>query len=1413
MSMRLDNVHLHGLGLTDDFLLNLSDRAQTKKIEHTAPETYKLPSRMPLEEAIGDAWENARKKWARHQKYPPKFAKEYWTDWVRPLLRELDYSCNDTDNHATGGPFTINRLTETGDVPIHYVDPIQDGSDWLNPDLDKVHQLDDVRTSPHGRMQGYLNNTPEHLWGLVTNGEVLRLLRDNGQVTRPAYAEFHLGEIMRQEDSRAFRVLWLLLHRSRLTKGKNSLLEQWNTRAKNEGVKARDTLRQGVQQAIEAVGSGFLASNPKLRTKLKEGTTTPQELYRACLKMVYQTVFLFVTEDRDLLFARDENGEYVPDAQTRERASFYLTKSLRQKATTVQGQTHHFDAYRGWKTLLHHLSEGFEPLGLPALNSDLFTKHLLSGLELDNRSFYQAIRALCEIHVDKQRRPVNYASLDSEELGSIYESLLELVPQIAANNNFHLKTLQGNERKTTGSYYTPAPLIELLLENALDPVLDDATQNKPPEEAKKALLNLKIIDPACGSGHFLIAAARRTGMRLAELEEQTSQPSPAAHRQATRTVIAHCIYGVDINPMAVELAKVALWLESQDAGKPLAFLDHRLRVGNSLLGTTPELMYAEDEIPEKAPKNKPVIPAVRAQTLHIPDTAFKALQGDDKKTVAALKKENKSVREHLIKRAHGGQHIEDFISKEQQVLTQEFKALNAIEPNSLEEVRQQEAKFKEIRENAQLKANRLLADAWCTAFVAPKTEEDPKITTKTLQDIKKDPNAEALAPIHKLINDTVKQYKFFHPHIEFPHVFTGNKEEDGFDCVLGNPPWEQIQLDPAEFFAPTRPEISNAPNMAAKEKLIKQLATEHPPLFKSYIDAKRELEGIQHFIHTSGRFPTTSFGRLNTAPLFTELATKIVHPLGTSGTIVPTGIATDSFNQHFFKSLIDSKRLISLLDFENRAKLFPAVDSRMKFCTITLGGKHRITEFADFAFFALSPEETKLDDKRFQLSKSDIELLNPNTKTTPIFRSLRDAKLTKEIYQRIPILIREKHTSYENDVETEFPEENPWDIKLMLMFMMNTDSHIFKTADQLEDEDYALEGNCYSKGEKMMLPLYEAKMMHQFDHRFATYAKKDKTRDLNREEKIYPDTLPLPRYWVKEEKVEEKLIKKDKNGNVNWEWDKDWLMGWRDISNSTNERTFIGTVYPRYAAGDTFLQMLSNKSTIEITGLLANLNSFINDYAVRQKVGGTHLKYNVTRQFPVLPPSVFTPERLAFITPRVLELTYTAHDLAGFAQDLGYTGEPFIWNEDRRFWLRAELDALYFILYGIEREDVAYIMDTFPIVRRKDEAAHDGRYVTKEAILQVYDQLQMLGLERLDEYESVVPGGKVAGGWQVAKEPEISTLITEEGARAAIAELYSQYPKLGDLDFQEQLFRDRAARSGDTSQEGWKNYILEYMCD
>ncbi|MCE2471345.1 MAG: restriction endonuclease [Anaerolineae bacterium] len=272
------------------------------------------------------------------------------------------------------------------------------------------------------------------------------------------------------------------------------------------------------------------------------------------------------------------------------------------------------------------------------------------------------------------------------------------------------------------------------------------------------------------------------------------------------------------------------------------------------------------------------------------------------------------------------------------------------------------------------------------------------------------------------------------------------------------------------------------------------------------------------------------------------------------------------------------------------------------------------------------------------------------------------------------------------------------------------------------------------------LPLYEAKMMHQFTHRWATYQPNGKTRDMTLDELRDADAVPLPRYWVDEREVEARLE----------HWDRGWLLGFRDVTNTTNERTGIFSVIPISAVGHAMPLMYVAEADNLIPAILSGFDNLPFDYSARQKVGGIHLTYGYLKQLPVIPSHTYTPALLDFIRPRVLELTYTAWDLQPFARDLGYDGPPFVWDDERRFLMRCELDALYFRLYGIERADVDYIMDTFPIVKRKDKAAQ-GEYRTKRVILELYDQ--MAGLPTM-----LVPAPKEEQG--EIEAPDLSQWVT-----------------------------------------------------
>ncbi|MBE9231968.1 N-6 DNA methylase, partial [Cuspidothrix issatschenkoi LEGE 03284] len=811
---------------------------------------------------------------------------------------------------------------------------------------------------------------------------------------------------------------------------------------------------------------------------------------------------------------------------------------------------------------------------------------------------------------------------------------------------------------------------------------------------EQALLSIKVIDPACGSGHFLLAAARRIGKELAKVRTGESQPAPEPLRQAVRDVIQNCIYGVDLNPLAVDLCKVALWIEGFATGKPLNFLDHRIKCGNSLVGVLD----------------------LDCLDAGIPDDAFKAVTGDDKKSAANLKKRNKKERE-----TQGQLSIFETSANDSYIFAKLWQELADFSENTPQEVKEKERKYQDNLLDDHWWLKKAACNLWTAAFFMYLTEHNLQLlpTTETLNRLKRelvqkvlnsDSNYELRVTNYELqglidaANKLAQEKYFFHWPLEFPEVF----ENGGFSCVLGNPPWERIKLQEKEFFASRSLEIANAQNKAAREKLIKELPKKNPVLGQAFEDAKHDAEAQSKFIREGGRFPLTAVGDINTYAVFAETTRCLISDHGRVGVIVPTGIATDDTCKRFFGDLIQKQNLASLYDFENREKLFAAVDSRMKFSLLALSGKP--IKRGNFAFFLTQPKQLENQTRLFQLSPQDIALINPNTLTCPIFRSSKDAELTKKIYQNVPVL------------ENDFSNKKSWNTYYM---------RLIDSSDHANFLRFFWEEN---KQQDWNIPLYEAKLIWFYDHRFATFegviqdeAIAGKARELDITHKQDLRLTALPRYYVPKHLINS-LFDKYPDYKYNW------LLVWRDVTNNTNERTCIFTAIPKVASNRK-LPALGFSSKINPSVLLANLNSLVLDYVARQKIGGVSLSYFILKQLPVIPPEKYTEKDIEYITPRVLELVYTSWDMQPFAQDMGYNGEPFIWNPNKRALIRAELDAYYAKLYGLTRDELRYILDPadvygaeFPSetfrVLKNNEIKQYGEYRTQRLVLEAWDRIK-----------------------------------------------------------------------------------------
>jgi len=1457
-------------------LTKLADAAATEQTEAH----YRVPKGLKLRDEIGRYFKIALNLWRDFQALRQRQDIDAHEITVRellvPLLRDVlgftDIARGASIEHA-GHHWNIGHAGLGGRVPLVFaahsqpLDTPTERFGEFNPDTGKVR-----RRSPFMLAQEALNASDATLWAIVSNGLALRILRDNPSLTRPAYVEVDLEALFTEELHPDFTAFWLLAHASRFgstdaASGSASSpadcpWERWRTAGQQAGVTVRGKLRKQVAGALRALGTGFLShkDNGALRAALQDPASgyDRQAFFEELLRLVYRLIFLSTVEDRSdpgsgqrLLFAPGATAA----VQQRYLAGYSMTW-LRERALRRSQHDRHADLWQALAITFGALARGEPALGLPALGGLFDTDQCprLDAAQLENRHLLDAVFQLGWFRADGGLSRVNYRDMGPEELGSVYESLLELVPDLQSlaqpaharlafiGDNATDGGTRGNTRKLTGSYYTPDSLVQELIKSALEPVIVQ-TVKAHPQRPVQALLDLTICDPACGSAHFLLAAARRladeVALHRAAAEREGGVPTPADYRHALRDVVSHCLYGVDKNPMAIQLAKTALWLEAYSPDRPLSFIDHHLRVGDALLGVL------DLKVLEKG----------------IPDEAYTALSGDDKEVAKELKRKNKADLASWRAIAGG-----DLLT--QAGLAAQAVSVETLDDNTPEHLAAKRQAWHEADTQAQRSIFARLADTYVAAFLVPKlahTGASVPLSGYLWGVLSGQP---AKPEVENAAYGLCRQHSVFHWWLAFPQVAA----RGGFSVMLGNPPWERIKLQEEEFFATRSPLVAAARNKAERAQRIEWLRDGvllHnlnpdleraegliPPnrvemaLYESFIAARRGAEAASLFAHGGRRYPLTGVGDVNTYALFAETFLQGTAPQGQSGFIVPTGIATDDSTKAYFERLAIGGHLRSLLCLENEEFVFPSVHHAFRFALLTLAGNPS-SEAATLVFFARQPEQIHDARRRFGLTSDEFALINPNTRTCPVFRSNRDAELTKKLYRAAPVLIQE--AAVDGEGKTQQSEANPWGVRFQTMFHMSGDSELFKNSPA-------------APGNPPRLPLYEAKMVHQFDHRWATYLEaasheEPDTADVLEDQKGDPNFIVRPRYWLDEREVLARIARVPPNVAKSWlalhaadepsdkdaalsillrtmaawvagelfarhagnapqeDWSKPqalpriaateqalqtrfprlrdtlqaegmttkkaltefpkwalqnigralnddelvqlsealtaasfassllklldgwmdrrsprWLMGWRDITGVEKVRTVIGTVISRAGVGHTMPLYLTDAAAPLQAALLANWQSLVFDYAARQKVGGTHLTYGYLKQLPVLPPERYSAVDIDFIVPRVLELTYTAHDLRSWAEDLGYNGPPFAWDPERRAVLRAELDAYYARLYGLTRDELRYVLDpasvmgadypteTFRVLKGGEIRAY-GEYRTQRLVLEAWDRM------------------------------------------------------------------------------------------
>ena len=805
-------IRIEGGLIPADELARLTTLQAPDKTEQTEPH-YGVPKGLKLRDEIARFWRIAQNLWADLQ--PLRLRQDINAhdatvrEFLVPLLRDvLGFTdiASGASVAASGHTYNIGHAARGGRLPVivaahnQGLDDAADRFGELNPETNRVR-----RRSPFMLAQEALNASDHSLWALVCNGLTLRILRDNPSLTRPAYVEVDLEALFSEELYADFTAFWLLAHASRFGKANaepsDCPWERWRGAGQEAGVRARDRLRDGVAEALRALGTGFLRhpANAALRSALQgQASATPlsrQAFFEQLLSLVYRFIFLATVEDR-IDSASGQSLVFTPGtaAAIRQRymAGYSLT-ALRDRAARRSAHDTHHDLWQALAITFEGLAVGQPALGLPALGGlfDATQCPHLAAAQIENRWLLSAVFQLGYFRERTGLTRVNYRDMGPEELGSVYESLLELVPDLqglgqpasaclafVGDDDDNDASNKGNTRKLTGSYYTPDSLVQELIKSALEPVIAD-TVRAHPERPVEALLQLTICDPACGSGHFLLSAARRLADEVARLRALGGAATQTDYRHALRDVVSRCIFGVDKNPMAIALAKTALWLEAYTPDRPLSFLDHHLQCGDALLG------MIDPQILEGG----------------IPEEAFTALSGDNKATAAALKKKNRADLKSLKDIRAGDLFVRTG-------LAQEASAVDHLADDSLQGIAAKRDAWARASEHAAGSVLARLADSYVAAFLAPKLPEgEPTVPLSGYMwhlsageqpDPKLDDAARVLCRAHGV----------FHWWLAFPQVAAAG----GFSLLLGNPPWERIKLQEEEFFASRSPLVALAQN-------------------------------------------------------------------------------------------------------------------------------------------------------------------------------------------------------------------------------------------------------------------------------------------------------------------------------------------------------------------------------------------------------------------------------------------------------------------------------------------------------------------------------------------------------------------------------------------------------------------------
>lgn len=1218
---------------------------------------------------------------------------------------------------------------------------------------------------PHKLMERLLAAGPAQ-WGLLCNGRRLRLLKRNVVAGRQQYFEVDLESLFEGGSERDFDTFWTLFRAQAFQpddKGRCLLdVVDEGSRKHAEGVSS--TLKGSVFRAIETLMSMLVSRAQELTRQPADTHDTAAKrrralaaealdhlplLYQQSLVLLYRLLFVLYAESRALL--PTDNAVY--------RDSYSL-EPLRDEIMDP-GSHYQPGAFRLWETMqalfrLIHLGCSTSQLVVPAYNGDLFSPqstYLLSAIRVPDSALAEVLRELSVTPPTRERgrERIDYADLGVEQLGSVYEGLLEFEPKVAAEPMVEIKYKdgyvviparerreytaartfetgqfylgRGAGRKTSGSYYTPQPLVDFVVRRTLGPLV----QGKSAEQ----ILELKVVDPAMGSGAFLVGAclfladayaralrSEEANSAASDTEADTMPDLPAgeedelseeATRLYRRLVAERCLYGVDLNPMAVELAKVSLWLTTLAGDKPLTFLDANLRCGNSLIG---------------APLRPYTLATGREQgidTIH-PEANKRLLKARGTRGQRRGQREDDAYQLALFEQADIPQAMQPLVGRRQWIAE--------TPSDSVARVHEKAALFhRQIEQDEQRRTLKAICDLWVATWfwrqppaLTPANDANwpPPLDGQIYRELALHLRGEQRhlttldpAPYLQEVERIVEQIRPFHWELEFPEAYfeqDGQPRSDaGFDAIIANPPWDLILQNSREFFAVYDPGFRELERKEADRRQVELMKDEQ--ICNSWNTYTRLIDAQVDYFRLNDAYPYQDVeingrkagGHANTYKLFLEHGFGLLQPNGICSMIVPSGLYTDQGSTGLRELFLSKAQISYLLCFENRRGIFP-IDSRFKF--VLFGYRKEPTLGAFDAAFMLHDLDVLAFPQQHMLSIPSmmIRRFSPDTLSFMEFRSQQDIDLISHIYGQWSLL--SEHIA------------NNWNVTFAREFNMTDDRYLFNE-----------EGTGW--------PLYEGKMLHQYTHRYAEpryWIDQVKGRaELSRREIQYIEEaldalFPTQQNDITRQQRITTLLKAHKRGPLTVEdirTDADApRLAFRRIASSTNERTLIAAILPPGVfVGNTATYLIpwnfnsqkaiedlneirncyeSKLSALVLMYLCGIFNSFALDYTIRFKITADVSMFYVY-QLP-LPRLTTQDPHCRAIAKRVARLVCVGSEFDELRQEvLGSVEAHVATNPIERQHLQNQVDALVAHLYGLQEDELRHILYapyTFPLVRR-----------------------------------------------------------------------------------------------------------------